>query len=44
MDTDGFIVHVKTEGIYKMVKKYLTLQNKKVIGLMKDGVGRQILD
>ena len=60
MDTESFIVHVKTEDIYKhiakMLKKDLALQilnqtdqfleekNKKVTGLMKGELGRQIMN
>ena len=60
MDTDSFIVHVKTEDICKhiakMLRKDLALQilnqtdqfleekNKKVTGLMKGELGRQIMN
>ena len=59
MDTDSFIVHVKTNDIYKgiaedVVKRFDTSnfeidrplpkgKNKKVIGLMKDELGGQIM-
>ena len=54
-DTDNFIVHVKTDDSYKDiaedVEKRFHISNfkidkgkyKKVIGLMKDGLGAQIL-
>ena len=59
MDTDSFIMHIKTEDFYKDIandveKKYDTSnytverplpmdKNKKVIGLMKDELGRKIM-
>ena len=59
MDTDSFIVHVKTDDIYKDIaedteKRFDTCnfeidrpfpkgKNKKVIGLMKDESGEQIM-
>ena len=59
MDTGSFIVHVKTDNIYKDIPedvetRFDTLnfeigrslpkgKNKKVIGLMKDELGRQIM-
>ena len=59
MDTDSFIVHVKTEDIYKDIaedfetrfntsnfeldKPLAKGRNKKVIGLIKDELGRQIM-
>ena len=59
MDTDSFIMHIKTEDLYKDIandveKKYDTSnytverplpmgKNKKVIGLMKDELGRKIM-
>ena len=59
MDTNIFIVHVKTDDIYKDIaedveKKFDTSnfeinkplpkgKNKKVIGLMKDDLGGQIM-
>ena len=59
MDTDSFIISIKTEDFYEDiasdVKKIFdtsnyqvnrplsTGKNKKVIGLMKDGLGRKIM-
>ena len=59
MDTDSFIVHIKTDDIYKdiaedvekrfdnsnfEIDKPLPIgKNKKVIGLMKDKLGGQII-
>ena len=59
MDTDSFIVHVKTDDIYKDIAKDVETRfntsnfeidrplpngkNKKVIGLMKDELGGQIM-
>ena len=59
MDTDSFIVHVKTNDIYKDIAKYVETRfdtsnfeidrplpkgkNKKVIALMKDELGGQIM-
>ena len=59
MDTDSFIMHIKTEDFYKDVandveKRFDTSnyeinrplptgKNKKVIGLMKDELGRKIM-
>ena len=59
MDTDNFIVHVKTDDIYKAITEDVETRfdasnfetdktlpkgkNKKVIGLMKDELGRQIM-
>ena len=59
MDTDSFIMHIKTEDFYKDIaddaeKKYDTSnytverplpmdKNKKVIGMMKDELGRKIM-
>ena len=59
MDTDNFIVHVKTDDIYKYITEDVETRfdasnfetgkplpkgkNKKVIGLMKDELGRQIM-
>ena len=39
MDTDSFIVHVKTDDIYKDIAKDV----EKVIELMKDKLGRKII-
>ena len=59
MDSDSFIVHLKTEGIYKDIAEDVETwfdtsnfeleiplpkgKNKKVIGLMKDELGRKII-
>ena len=56
MDTDSFIVHVKTDNIYKVIAENVEtrfdtsnfeidhyLKKKKVIGLMKDELGGQIM-
>ena len=59
MDTDSFIVHVKTDDIYKDIAEDVETRfgtsnfeinrplpkgkNKKVIGLMKDELGGQIM-
>ena len=59
IDTDSFIVHIKTEDIYKdiledietrfdtsnhNVNRLLPMRkSKKVLGLMKDGLGGQIV-
>ena len=59
MDTDSFIVHVKTDYIYKNIVQDVETRfgisnfeidrslpkekNKKVIGLMKDELGGQIM-
>ena len=52
MDTDSFIVYIKTEDIYAdIAKDTLSKQdtllpkekNKKVIGLMKNELGRKIM-
>ena len=58
MNTDSFIVHVKTDDIYKGIPKHvetrfdisnfeidlcLKKKIKKVIVLMKDGLGGQIM-
>ena len=59
MDTDSFIVYVKTDDIHKDIvedveKRFDTSnceidiplpkgKNKKVLGLMKDKLGRQII-
>ena len=59
MDTDSFIIHIKTENVYEGFadeagKRFDTSNyevdrplpkgiNKKVIGLMKDGLGGKII-
>ena len=59
MDTDSFIIHSKTENVYRDIandvkKRFDTSndeinrplprgQNEKVIGLMKDELGRKIM-
>ena len=59
MHTESFIVHVKSDGIYKEIAKddetrFDTLnfeigrpcpkgKNKKVVGLMKDELGEEIM-
>ena len=40
MDTDRFIMHIKTEGFYKDIA---IGKNKKVIELMKDELGGKIM-
>ena len=42
MDTDIFIMNIKTENFYKDIAQKF-LQNKKVIGLMKDELGGKII-
>ena len=53
MDTDSFIVHVKMDDIYKDIAEDVETRlnqrplpkgkNKKVIGLMKDELGGQVM-
>ena len=49
MDTDSFIIYIKTEDVYKGIADYevkrplSTEKNKKVIGLMKDELGEKIM-
>ena len=59
MDTDSFIVNIKTKHIYKNIAKDVETRfdtsnyeldrplpkekNKKITGLMKDGLGRKIM-
>ena len=48
MDTDSFIMHIKTEDFYKDIaddvgKRFDTGKNKKVIALMKDKLGGKIM-
>ena len=59
MDTDSFVMHIKTEDFYKYIahdveKRFDTSnyevnrplhtgKNKKVVGLMKDELGRKII-
>ena len=59
MDTDSFIVYIKTDDIYKYIAEDVEtrfdtsnfeldrplpkLKNEKVIGLMKDQLGGQIM-
>ena len=50
MDTDSFIMYLKTEDFYKDIaddveKKYDTskIKNKKVIGMIKDELGGKIM-
>ena len=59
MDTDSFIVHIKTDDIYKDIAENVErifdtlnfeidrplpkVNNKKVIGLMEDELGGQIM-
>ena len=58
MDTDSFIVYIRTDDIYKEIAKVIETRfdassykldrllpkgkNKKVIGLMKDELGRKV--
>ena len=59
MDTDSFIVYIRTDDIYKEIAKVVETtfdassyklgrllpkgKNKKVIGLMKDELGRKVM-
>ena len=59
MDTDSFIIHLKTNYIYKVIAEHVQTRfdtsnfeidrplpkgkNKKVIGLMKDDLGGQVM-
>ena len=54
MDTDNFIVYIKIDHIYKLkqdfmlqtmsqIDHYLKEKTKKVIGLMKNELGREIM-